>query len=230
MHSCVTFHKCNPTPVRGLIFDMDGTILDTRAYHMAAWRVFVERHGLSHDHYMVAETGFGKTNWDIFTTWFGKEARPHHFDDLSEEKEAIFRELIQGKEKPRPGMVELLEWARRNAVRVALATSGPRVNAEFLLEDSGIAPYFDAVIWGHGALRGKPHPEPFLNAAWRLGVRPQQSVVFEDSTFGFWSARRAGMRLIAIAERPEDMTKIRKWTPYVHQDFRLVPELLEKWL
>lgn len=230
MHCCATFHKCNPTPVRGLIFDMDGTILDTRVYHMAAWRVFVERHGLTHDHYMDAETGFGRTNWDLFTGWFGREAFPRQFDQLSDEKEALFRELIQGKEKPRPGMLELLEWARRNGVRVALATSGPRANAEFLLQDSGIARYFDVVLWGHGAIRSKPHPEPFLNASWRMGVRPQQSVVFEDSPFGFWSAVRAGMRLIAIAERPEDMTKIRKWTPYVHQDFRLVPDLLDRWL
>lgn len=227
MHCSAQFHNC--APVRALIFDMDGTILDTRAYHMHAWRVFVERLGLTHDHYMVAETGFGKTNWAIFQTWFGPGQNGHDYNALSEQKEAIFRELIQGKEKPRPGMVELLTWARRRGVRVALATSGPEVNAKFLLADIGLDRYFDCVIWGEAKVRSKPHSEPFLNAAWRMGIPPQQSVVFEDSPHGFWSAVRAGMRLIAIAERPEEWTRIRRWTPYIYRDFRNVPDLLEKW-
>jgi HAD superfamily hydrolase (TIGR01509 family) len=230
MHCCATFHKCDPVPVRALIFDMDGTILDTRAYHMAAWREFVKRLGLTYAHYRVAETGFGKTNWAIFDTWFGPNRNGHDYNALSEQKEAIFRELIQGKEKPRPGMLDLLGWARRHGVKVALATSGPEVNAKFLLEDSGIARYFDTVIWGSDRIRSKPHSEPFINAAWRLGVPPQQSVVFEDSSHGFWAAVRAGMRLIGIAECPEDMMKVRNWTPYVYQDFRGIPELLERWV
>lgn len=217
-------------PVHGLVFDMDGTILDTRAYHMAAWRELVRRHGLTHDHYMVAENGFGKTNWAIFSEWYGDALTVAECDRLSEEKEEIFRELIKGKEKTRPGFVELLCFARRHGLRVALATSGPKANAEFLLEDTGVARFFDSVLWGDAAIRSKPHPEPFVKAALRMDVLPEHCVAFEDSHHGFRSALGAGMRLIGIAERRGDMRRIRRWTPFIFADFRRVPSLLLDWM
>ena len=102
MHSTHTFLDGRRPPVRGLIFDMDGTILDTRAYHMKAWRELVAAHGLEQRHYEVAEKGFGKTNGAIFHQWYREDAAEHDFDALGEEKEALFRQLIRGKVRPRP--------------------------------------------------------------------------------------------------------------------------------
>ena len=115
-------------------------------------------------------------------------------------------------------------------MRIALATSAPRANAEFLLEDTGIVRLFDAVFCCDTRAMGKPHPDPFLKAALRLGVAPGHCVVFEDSAYGFLSARRAGMRLVAIAEQPADRVRIRKWTPFVFTDFRPVPAVLANWM
>ncbi|MCL5271392.1 MAG: HAD-IA family hydrolase [bacterium] len=216
--------------IRGLIFDMDGTILDTRPFHMAAWRQLVARLGLDGRAMELAESGFGKTNWAIFHEWWGKGAAERDLDALSEEKERLFRQLIQGRGRVRPGFIALLEQARRWRLRIALATSGPAENAAFLLADLGIARWFDAVAPGSAAIRSKPHPDPFLIAAGRQGVPPQQCVAFEDSSHGFWSVRRAGMPLVAIAERKADLLSIQKWTPYVYEDFRPVPALLAQWV
>jgi beta-phosphoglucomutase len=216
--------------IRGLIFDMDGTILDTRPYHMAAWRQLVARLGLDGRAMELAESGFGKTNWAIFQEWWGKGVGGRDLDQLSEEKERLFRDLIKGRGRVRPGFVRLLEQARRWNLKIGLATSGPAENAAFLLRDLGIERWFDAIVPGSAAIRSKPHPDPFLLTARRLGVPPQQCLAFEDSSHGFWSVRRAGMTLVAIAERNCDLLPIQKWTPYVYEDFRPVVKLLAQWV
>jgi beta-phosphoglucomutase-like phosphatase (HAD superfamily) len=83
----------------------------------------------------------------------------------------------------------------------------------------GLQRHFDAAVWYRDGLRSKPHPDFFLEAAHRLAVAPGQCVVFEDSIHGFWAARRAGMGLVAIAERTEDLLRCRMWTPWVARDF-----------
>jgi HAD superfamily hydrolase (TIGR01509 family) len=214
-------------PVNALIFDMDGTIIDTRPFHMASWRQLVKDHGLSEREYRIAEAAFGKTNWAIFDEWFEGRADRPSYQALADEKENDFRRIIAGHARPRPGFMELLALARRRGVKIALATSGPRQNAWFLLDQIGVRGAFDAVVWGSNIGLGKPHPAPFLKAAARMGVPPGHCVVFEDSPHGLWAGRRAGMQLVAIAERPEDLAWNAKWTPRVWRDFRPAVELLK---
>jgi HAD superfamily hydrolase (TIGR01509 family) len=207
---------------------MDGTIVDTRAFHMAAWSELVERLDLPPRCFDLAQSGFGKTNWAIFHEWFGAQAPEHDFAALSAEKEEAFREKIHGHVRARAGFRDLLDAARARGLRVALATSGPRENAEFLLRELGVAARFDAVVWGHAGLRSKPAPDSFLLAARRLGLHPGRCLGFEDSRHGFLSVRRAGMGLVAIAEQPGDLGINRRWTPWSFRDFTPVPALIER--
>jgi beta-phosphoglucomutase len=215
-------------PPRGLVFDMDGTIIDTRPFHMAAWRTMVHDLKLPQRCFELAESGFGKTNWLIFQEWYGPGADSSGWDELSQVKEALFRKLIHGHAIARPGFHELLAFARSRGIRIALATSGPRENAEFLLAELGVRRLFDVVVFGDAAIRSKPHPEPFLRAAQRLGLPPQHCFGFEDSSFGFLSVLRANMPLVAIAERHDDLSKLKRWTGLVFQDFRPLVPLLKQ--
>ncbi len=216
-------------PVRALILDMDGTIVDTRAFHMRSWRVLVGELGLGEREYQIAEAGFGKTNWMIFSQWWpGQRPRGVDDDELSERKESIFRELIRGHVVPRPGFQELIELALRNGIKLGLATSSPKENALFLLEELGVRELFGAVTWGWAGIRSKPHPDSFLLAARLLEVPPVNCLGYEDSDHGLLALRRAGMGIVGIAERPLDLNRLRLWTPYVFSDFLGATRMLQR--
>ncbi|MEN6626530.1 MAG: HAD-IA family hydrolase [Candidatus Sumerlaeia bacterium] len=226
MHSAVNWTLGGRRRVIGaLLFDMDGTMIDSRRFHMLAWRRLVEELGLGEREFRMAEAGFGQTNRAIFKQWWSRGGGPgeDRYTELSERKEAFFREYIAGRQGARPGLKRLLERARRAGIRTAVATSATGSNTGFLLRQMGVQRDFDAVVWSRPGLRSKPHPDFFLEAARCLAVAPSRCIVFEDSVHGFWAARRAGMGLVAIAETPEDLIRCRLWTPWVYQDFRKVP-------
>lgn len=208
---------------------MDGTILDTRAFHMQAWRLLIERRGLPAHLFEIADRGFGKTNWSIFHDWFGPNAaREHDLIALGDEKEALFRECMRGHAVARPGFVELVERARARAIGIALATSGSPENAEFILGELNVRPLFDVIVTGSPRIRSKPHPQPFLRAAGLLGLRPCDCLGFEDSRHGFASVMRSGMRLVSIAEHATHVPFNRRWYPYAFEDFRPLVQLLRR--
>jgi HAD superfamily hydrolase (TIGR01509 family) len=104
----------------------------------------------------------------------------------------------QGQVTPLPGVRELIAFGRASGLKLALASSGWRHYVDAILTEAGLAGAFDAEVTGDEVSRGKPHPDPFLLAAARLDVRPEQCVVFEDAPAGVEAAIAAGMRVVAI--------------------------------
>jgi beta-phosphoglucomutase len=100
---------------------------------------------------------------------------------------------------PVPGLVRLLADLRASGIRSAVATSGPRENANLVLDGLHLRQHFDAIITGDDVSRSKPHPDIFLFAARRIGIPPGQCVVFEDSSSGIEAASRAGCACIALS-------------------------------
>lgn len=193
--------------LQAALFDMDGVIVDNRDAHLRAFVEFAKRHGIPD---LDAETllpWFGSTNAVIMGHLFGRDDIPaEEVDRLSREKEEIYRELYDPVMEPVPGLVELLKALRKAGVRIAVGSSAPKVNVDFVLDRCHIAQYFDAAASGSEITHSKPDPEVYLLAAKKLGVPPGNCVVFEDAFVGMEAARAAGAKVVAIASTfPREM-------------------------
>lgn len=191
----------------GVIFDMDGVLVDNRDIHIEAYQIMLQRIGRQATYEQLL-AGFGKVNAQIFDDLFGAGAfSPAKVERLAGEKEEIYRRLFAEKIAPVAGLVDFLKMLKDSGVKIAVGSSGPRVNVDFVLEKCGIAPYFDAIVDGGMVSRGKPDPEVFLKAAALLGKRPAECLVFEDAPVGIRAGKSAGMRVVALATtfKPEQL-------------------------
>ena len=181
-----------------VIFDMDGVLVDNRDIHIEAFQVLFQRLGLQATYEQVLMT-FGMVNAQIFDTLFGEGTfTPDEIEKMGVEKEIIYRDIFSKKIEPAPGLLAFLEDLKTKGAKIAVGSSGPRVNVEFVLDRCGIAEYFDAIADGNMISRGKPDPEVFLLAAELLGKKPEECIVFEDALVGIEAGKRAGMTVVAM--------------------------------
>jgi beta-phosphoglucomutase family hydrolase len=181
-----------------VIFDLDGTLIDNNQYHFEAWKVFFEKIGrpFSMDEYKTKMNG--RINRDIFHYLFGKELSAQEVEQLTDEKEALYREYYAPHIKPIPGLINLLQQIKEDGIPMAIATSGLPINIAFMFEHVPIESYFDKVIDATYVSNSKPHPEIFLKAAESVGANPLNTVAFEDSVAGVRSAKAAGMKVVGL--------------------------------
>ena len=190
----------NPPPPPGrelaLIFDMDGVIVDSNPVHRLAWEAFNRRYGLETTEAMH-ESMYGKRNDDIVRNFFGN-LPDEEIVARGAAKEELYREMCVGRleEMLVPGIRNFLEEYR--GYPMAVASNGEPLNVKYILETSGLRPYFQAVVDGHQVLRPKPDPEIYLRVAEMLALPPRSCIVFEDSPAGVAAALSAQMRVVGI--------------------------------
>lgn len=184
--------------VRGVVFDLDGTLVDNMALHAQAFAAFMSRHALPPLDAGGRARLDGKRNADIFPDLFGRILPVEELRAYAEEKESLYRELSRGRLSPLAGLERLLEHLVVRGIPFAVATSGPAENVRHTLAETGLAARLALVVRGDQVPRGKPHPDIFLAAAERLGVGPSECLAFEDSPMGVTAARAAGMTCVAL--------------------------------
>ena len=185
-------------PPKAVLWDMDGVIADTGAAHFAAWRQVMAELSRPFDEADFRRI-FGLVNPDAIRLLFGETVSSHEIARISEHKETLFREVVQGQVSLLPGVETWLERLRQQGYRQAIASSAPRPNIDVLLHALNIGPYFQAIVSAEDVTKGKPDPSIFLRAAAALGVPPARCVVVEDAVAGVQAARRAGMVCLAVA-------------------------------
>ena len=174
-----------------LLFDLDGTIVDTDGLHFEAFRQVLAERDRAIDHATYKAQVMGRPNAAIAAWLFPceNEAAQRAFSDA---KEARFRSLAR-EMAPLPGLVAVLDWAQRIGARRAVVTNAPRRNAEFVLGTLGLAHRFETLVIGEECARSKPDPLPYVTALARLGRPPEKAIAFEDSSSGIAAARAAGL-------------------------------------
>lgn len=184
-------------PLQAAIFDLDGVIIDSSAFHFQAWQLLAQELGLAMTEEAFRET-FGLPNRLILPKWLGRDLEETEMQQLSDRKEALFRQIARGQLQPLPGVMELIRALHERGFRLAIASSTPRENRDMIAADLGLWAYFPVILCGDDVRRGKPAPDVFLAAAERLGVPPPRCVVLEDAVGGVQAARAAGMKCLAI--------------------------------
>lgn len=204
----------------GVIFDLDGVIVDTNPWHRRAVLELCRRYEIQVSDEELRAKVFGIPNRNWIPDLFGSDLDPVQIEVLASEKERIFRELARGSVRPTAGLRSLLEELAMHDVPLAVATSAPPRNTSMLLEETGVRPYF-AVILDDMSIeegKGKPEPDIYFKAAAAIGLQPGRCIVFEDSTAGFRAARAAGCMVIGVGTT-HSLAEMRPWTDDAITDF-----------
>lgn len=178
-----------------ILFDCDGTLADTMPAHYLAWLAVTEPHGIAFDEDRFYSLG-GRPTRDIVATLAAEAGVVIDVEQAARHKERSFLEQLDGI-LPIDPVVEVVRRSR-GRVPMAVVTGGYRDVCRQILDRVGIADCFDTIVASEDTQRHKPDPDPFLEAARRLGARPERCVVWEDSGLGIEAARRAGMQWIDV--------------------------------
>ncbi len=191
----------------GVLWDMDGVIVDSGEAHYVSWRTALKRYGLPCTREFFDET-FGMNNRGILSLLLKRDATDEEVDAIGGLKEELFRQDVKGNLAPLPGVVEWLDRFNQAGFPQAVASSAPQENIDAIIDGIGLRASFQALVSG-SALPGKPDPSTFLSAAERLGLPPSECLVIEDAKVGVQAAKAAGMRCLAVCttHRAEELAK-----------------------
>jgi beta-phosphoglucomutase-like phosphatase (HAD superfamily) len=188
----------NTTPTTALIFDMDGTMIDSMPYHTQSWLEFCRRRGIAIDVQDLLQRTTGRTGTECMGELFGRPMSAAEALPLVHEKEEIYRELFAPVFKEVAGFTAFAALARSQGLKIGVGTAGDKHNIAFAMGHLKMPHAPEVIIGGDQGFAGKPEPAIFLEAARALSVRPIDCIVFEDAPFGIEAARRAGMRAVAM--------------------------------
>ena len=181
-----------------VIWDVDGTLVDTAELHFRAWEEMGKRLQRPFTRADFAAT-FGRRNPEILLQLFPTRFSEQEIAELGAQKEVLYRAAAQQQGVALlPGVQNLLERLHAAGFRQAIGSSAPRENVNLILRLTQVEPFFDAVASMEDTQRGKPDPQVFLVSADKLGALPSKCLVLEDAPSGVEAARAGGMKCIGV--------------------------------
>lgn len=192
-------NRCLPDPVRAIIFDMDGTLLDTEAEHRRTMAEAAAALGWPFsEELQLAMVGIHRdANRLMLAEHFGAD---FPIDRFYADSDLLFEAALEAVIPMRPGVEPMLARLASAGIPMAVATSTEAPYASGRLKKAGLLDYFDVVVTRNDVQRPKPHPEPYLLAARRLGVAVTDAVAVEDSYAGVRSAAGAGIATVMVPD------------------------------
>ncbi len=207
---------------KGAIFDFNGTIFWDTSFHNKAFDIFLEKHQVKLTDEEKRVKIHGKPNADIMRGIFGGQLTDDEVYEMAQEKEAIYRELCVNDLHFAPGAEDLFNFLKANNVPMTIATSAGIENVSFYFEFMGLSQWFEPekTAYDNGTFRGKPHPDVFLEAAKKINLKTNETVIFEDSVAGILSAENAGAGKIYIVNSYGE--NYSRFTHEIITDFKMV--------
>jgi len=184
---------------RAVLWDMDGTLIDSEEFHWISWRDTLAAEGVAITREQFLAT-FGQRNDSIIPKLLGDAATPEKIVQIGNAKEELYRRLIRRDGiSPLPGVAQWLRQLHKQGWLQAVASAAPRANIDAVLQALSATQVFQGIVSAEDVRRGKPDPEVYLAAASRLGVPPGSCLVVEDAVAGVEGARRAAMKSIGVS-------------------------------
>jgi HAD superfamily hydrolase (TIGR01509 family) len=181
--------------LKGLIFDLDGTLIDSHKY---IWPSFEKLLGIKLTDEDIQQA-LGLPLKDFLKVWGKKYGiKPLEFREFSKKSADNALALMRQDNNYNSGLHNLLQNAKRKEMKIAIATSSTRWRADQIIDILEIRSHLDYLVTTEDVTNNKPHPEIFLTAAQAIGVSPSECLVFEDAISGLTAAKRAGMKSIAM--------------------------------
>lgn len=201
--------------LKALLFDIDGTLVDSDPIHIAVFIGFLAERGVTITAEDYIARIHGRQNVQIFGDLLPGED-PHAMDLA---KEAAYRERLGDRIDPMPGARNLIGRAKAAGLKLGAVTNGPRANLDAALSATGLVQEFDHAVSSTEVARGKPAPDLYLNALAALGVSAAETLVFEDSPSGIASARAAGIEVVGVASSLSPETLVSHGARFAIADF-----------
>ena len=188
---------------KGIIFDMDGTIVDSLPYHYKAWKIFFKENKVENFSEKLKDYKGGGT-LDLLTTVLGNNYSKKELKSMVDDKEIIFRDIYKNNVIPIEGFIQMLESIKSQKILVGLASNAIRKNVKMILNELKIYNDFNSIICGDEVDNGKPNPEMFNKTAKRFKLDKKDCLIFEDSIEGLQGAVNSGIDAIGVKSSSSD--------------------------
>ena len=182
---------------KGIIFDMDGTIVDSLPYHYKAWKIFFKENKVENFSKKLKDYKGGGT-LDLMTAVYGNKYSRKELKIMTDDKEIIFREIYKNNVVPIMGFMDMFELIKSKNILVGLASNAIRKNVKMILSELKIYEKFDSIICGDEVRKGKPDPEMFDETVDRFNLKKEECLIFEDSAEGVSAAVNSRVDVVGI--------------------------------
>ena len=194
---------------KGIIFDLDGTIVDSLPYHYKAWKIFFKENKVENFSKKLKDYKGGGT-LDLMTAVYGNKYSRKELKIMTDDKEIIFREIYKNNVVPIMGFMDMFELIKSKNILVGLASNAIRKNVKMILSELKIYEKFDSIICGDEVRKGKPDPEMFDETVDRFNLKKEECLIFEDSVEGVSAAVNSKVDVVGITSSSSEKILIDK--------------------
>lgn len=213
--------------IKGVLFDMDGVVLDTEKLYTRFWQEAANSLGypMTREHALGMRSLSREVGERQLKTYLGEDVDYKEVRDKRIEMMNAFIE--ENGVEIKSGIHELLDFLKEKKIKTSIATSSPLDRTKKYLSQVGLVDKFDALVSGHMVEHGKPAPDIYLYAAENLGLKPEECMVLEDSPTGILAAFRAGCIPVMIPDQDEPDEEVQKMVYAVAENLLAVKDIIE---